>query len=180
MVRERLQAGTLGRCQGPYRNPWFLVKKSTPGKYRMVNVAMMMNKVTLRDASLPPRLEEFAEEFAGMTTVSLLDLFSGYDQIELDKASRDLTAFMTPLGLMRSCTLPQGATNSVAQFCRILELILAELLPSIARAFLDDIGIKGAFGTYDDEEVLPGVRRYVLEHILNIDKVLVNCEYANA
>jgi len=44
----------------------------------------------------------------------IIDLFSGYDQIELDVRSRDLTGFQTPIGLLRMTTLPQGATNLVA------------------------------------------------------------------
>jgi len=44
----------------------------------------------------------------------IIDLFSRYNQIELDVRSRDLTAFQTPIGLLRMTTLPQGATNLVA------------------------------------------------------------------
>lgn len=54
-----------------------------------------------------------------------MDFFSGYDQIELDEESRDLLGFMTPFGLMQMTTLAQGATNSVAQFVRIVLKILA-------------------------------------------------------
>ena len=46
--------------------------------------------------------------------LSLLDFFSGYDQVPIDEKSRDLTTFTTPIGLLRMCTLLQGATNSVA------------------------------------------------------------------
>ena len=62
---------------------------------------------------------------AGYTISFLIDFFSGYDQVELDEKSRDLTAFMTPFGLMRMITLAQGATNSVIQFVKIILKILA-------------------------------------------------------
>lgn len=101
-------------CHGLYQNPWYLVKKSTPDKYRLVNVAVELNRVTVRDANLPPFADKFSEKFAGCAISSLIDFFSGYNQVELDKESRDLTGFMTPLGLMRMTTLPQGATNSIA------------------------------------------------------------------
>ena len=129
MLQERLEAGMLEQCHGPYRNPWFLVKKKS-GKYRLVNAAMNINQVTIRDANMPPAVDEFAEEFAGMTITSLIDFFSGYDQIALDEKSRDLTAFMTPLGLLRQTTLPQGATNSVAQFVRVVTKILENHIPT--------------------------------------------------
>ena len=72
MLRERLSTGVLEYCYGPYRNPWFLVKKSG-GRYRLINAAMEMNRVTVRDANLPPATDEFAEEFAGNVMASLID-----------------------------------------------------------------------------------------------------------
>ena len=179
MLKERIANGLLEPCHGPYRNPWFLVKKKS-GKYRMVNAAMNINKVTIRDANLPPSVDEFSEEFAGMHITSLIDFFSGYDQVELDKRCRDLTAFMTPLGLLRQTTLPQGATNSVAQFVRIVVKILADLIPNVCQPFLDDIGVKGPYSRYKDREVVPGIRQFVLEHIWNLDRVLADVERSGA
>jgi hypothetical protein len=64
-----------------------------------------MNRVTLRDANLAPTADEFSERFAGCQIVLLMDLFSGYDYVMLYKDSRDMTAFQTPVGLVRSCTM---------------------------------------------------------------------------
>lgn len=58
MLKERLKQGTLERCHGPYRNPWFLVEKKN-GEYQVVNAAMAMNAVTVRDANLPPVADDF-------------------------------------------------------------------------------------------------------------------------
>ena len=88
---------------------------------------------------------------------SLIDLFSRYDQVELDVRSRDLTGFQTPIGLLRMTTLPQGATNSVAQFVRIVTKILEDLIPTDCLPFLDDIGVKGPLSRYEDKEVLPSI-----------------------
>ncbi len=120
--------GVIELCHGPYRNPWYWIKKSTSGKYLLVNLAVELNRVTVREANLSPSADQFSEEFAGCVISSLIDFFSGYDQVELDDESRDLTAFMTPLGFMRMTTLPQGATNSVAQFVTIVLKILASHL----------------------------------------------------
>ncbi len=109
---------------------------------------------------------------------SLIDLFSVYDQIELDKGSRDLTAFMRPLRLMRMTTLPQGATNSVLQFVRIVIKILVAHLRDRAKQFLDDWRVKEPKTTYNNEEVPLGIWRYILEYIPYLDSVLANIEYA--
>ena len=57
---------------------------------------------------------------------------------------------------------------------KILEdLILEDCLP-----FLDDISVKGLLFIYNDKEVIPGIRQYVLEHIQSLDKTLVQLERA--
>jgi ribonuclease HI len=178
MLRDRLAKGVLERCFGPYRNPWFLVAKKQKGQYRLVNACMEMNRYTIRDANLPPSVDEFSEEFAGCQVSSLIDWFSGYDQLVLAEESRDMTAFMTPLGLLRMTTVPQGATNSIAQFVRVVEKILEPLLNHVAMPFMDDVGVKGPYTDYDNEEILPGIRRFVYEHIQNLDKTLERVERA--
>ena len=178
MLQERLKMGVIEPCYDPYQNPWYLVKKSAPEKYRLVNVAVELNRVTIRDANLPSSADKFSEEFASYTISSLIDFFSGYDQVELDEESRDLTAFMTPLGLMQMTTLAQGATNLVAQFVKIVLNILVPHLRDRAKPFLDNVGIKGPKTTYNNEELAPGIRRYMVEHIQNLDKVLADLERA--
>ena len=79
--------------------------------------------------------------------------------------SRDLIAFFTLLGLLRNTTLPQGATNSVAQFVRIINLILEDINSEVAKPFVDNIGVKGLYTDYDREEALPSIQRFILEHI---------------
>ena len=179
MLIERVKRGTLERCEGPYRNPIFLVGKKDQGDFRLINAAMYMNKVTRRDGNLPPEVDEFSERFAGMMVVTLADWFSGYDQVELKKECRDLTGFMTPIGLLRMTTLPQGATNSVGQFVRIANKILEEV-SDIAGAFVDDIGVEGPKTDYGGEEIEPGLRRYIIEHIQNVDRMLCEIERAGA
>ena len=95
IIKHRIDCGALERSFGPYRNPWFLVLKKQTGKYRLINSAQKLNAVTIKDASLPPTVDEFSKEFAGYLLISLLDLFSGYDQCALAKESRDMTVFMT-------------------------------------------------------------------------------------
>ena len=105
MLKERLDKGILEYSEGLYKNPWFLVKKKTPGDYKLINSATHLNTVTRLDANLLPSVDEFAEEFAGCYIISLVDLYSGYDQILLYFKNRDLTVFFTPLRLLRNTTL---------------------------------------------------------------------------
>jgi len=63
-------------------------------------VAININRVTIRDANLPLYANEFSKEFAGCKVISLVDFFFRYNQLELDIESRNLTAFIIPLGLL--------------------------------------------------------------------------------
>ena len=53
------------------------------------------NSETIRDAALPPKVEEFTERFTGQAISSLMDFFTGYEQVPLAIQSRDITAIQT-------------------------------------------------------------------------------------
>ena len=90
----------------------------------MVIAVMQMNAVTIRDANMPPNADEFAEDFARISICSMIDLYSGYDQIPLDAMCRDLTAIITPQGLLRMTTILQGGANSVSQYQHVVQFVL--------------------------------------------------------
>jgi len=48
---------------------------------------------------------------------------------------------------------------------RIVNIIIREHVSYKARAFLNDIGVKGPRTRYNDEEIELGVRRFMAEHI---------------
>ena len=153
----------------------------------MILAAQKINSVTIRDASLPPSADDFSEEFAGYPVISLLDFFSGYDQVALHQESRDLTAFQTEFGLVRLTTVPQGYTNGVQLFDRVIRKILREVIAQGRGApFIDDVGVKAPSRQWyklpdgSFEEVMPGVRRFVWESLLSLDLTLVYCELAGA
>ena len=79
---------------------YFLVKKKRDGEYWFINDVQLLNGITIRDSGMPPSVDEFSEDFAGYPITSSIDYYSGYYQIPLDRRSRDLTAFLTPLGLI--------------------------------------------------------------------------------
>ncbi len=105
MLKDRVEKGVFKPSHGPYRNPWFLMKKEK-GKYRLINVVIEINRVIIKDANLPPSVDEFSEEFIRYIIASLIDFFSSYNQIKLDKKNRNLTTFHTPIELLRMITLP--------------------------------------------------------------------------
>jgi hypothetical protein len=178
-LRKRIKHGVLEEAHGPYRNGWFVVEKKDGG-IRLINSATKLNGQTIRDAMLPRATDEFASSVAMCVILSMVDFFSGYDQVRLAENCRNLTAFSTDLGLYRMTTLPQGHTNSVGHFLRVVCRILIGLMPERADAFFDDVTVKGPITRYEEAEVFPGIRRFVLEHLENIDATLLAFELAGA
>ena len=108
---------------------------------------------------------------------SIGDLYSGYDQFQLAFESRDLTIMKTPLGLVRMCTLPQGATNSMAHIQNAMNQILKDFVPEKIIPFVDDIPIKGCEEAKRDSTVQDnGCKAFVNEHIKNVDRILSRLE----
>jgi hypothetical protein len=79
MLNDRIKRNVLKRSEDPYRNLWFLAKKKDKISYRLVNAAMEMNRVIIRNANMPPSADEFAEEFFRCIIISLINFFSRYD-----------------------------------------------------------------------------------------------------
>ena len=54
----------------------------------------------------------------------------------------DITTMRTPIGLVQMCTLPQGASNSVADMVNAMNKVLKDCISDIMMPFLDDILMK--------------------------------------
>jgi hypothetical protein len=98
-----------------------------------------------------------------------------------------MTAFMTPLGLLRITSMPTGYTNSPAEFQRCMTFILHEEIPHIANIFIDDVPIKGPASSYPDAdgnpETLPensGIRRFIWEHTNDVHRIMHRIKCAGA
>ena len=87
IVKDKLMSGTLEHSQGPYRSRYFLVQKKEPGQFRLINDVQPLNKVTIRDAGMPPAVDEFSEEFAGYPNCDISRLLC---RIPSDSAGRSL------------------------------------------------------------------------------------------
>ncbi|KAL3686420.1 hypothetical protein R1sor_008994 [Riccia sorocarpa] len=163
LLKEKMRMGILEPSMAPYSSRWFTVPKKN-GSLRFIQDLQPANSVTIRNVGTGPLIDDVVDEFAGRAIYSVGDLYSGYDQFQLAVESRDLTTIRTPLGLMRMCTLPQGATNSVAHMQNAMHKVLREFVPEITIPFLDDIPMKGCATEEKDETVdATGCRKFAPE-----------------
>ena len=176
LLKEKIEMGILEPSDAPYSNKWFTVPKKN-GSLRFIQDLQPVNRVTIRNVGVGPIVDAFAEAFAGRAIYSMCDLYSGYDQFQLAIDSRDITTIRTPIGLMRMCTLPQGATNSVAHMVNAMNKILRDFVPKVTMPFLDDVPIKGCSVSRKDERLMPnGCRKFVADHIHDCERILSRLE----
>ena len=177
MLQKRINVEFLKLCFEFYRNSWFLINKKIKNKYRMINAAMNMNEVIIRDVNLSFNVEEFSKEFARMCVAFLIDFFFEYDQMILIEKFRDLTAFMTFLNLFRMTRLSQSAINSMTKFVRIIiEIFRKYNIILRCWPFVKDINIKDSRLNYDKKEILFKIWLFIIKHIQWLNAVLVNLE----
>lgn len=180
IIKEKIDAGVYEPSSSSYRSKWFCVLKKDKKSLRIVHSLEPLNKVTIQYSGIPPASAEVAEGFAGRACVGLLDIFVGYDERLIHEESRDLTTFQTPFGPHRLVKLPMGWTNSVPIFHDDVTYILRDEIPHITRPYVDDVPIKGPATRYElpdkpgEFETIPqnkGIRRFVWEHLQNVNRI---------
>lgn len=179
ILKDKIAGGVYEPSQSSYRSSWFCVQKKTANSLRVVHDLQPLNEVSIRDAGVPPKLDDFVEPFAGAQCYSVFDLFCGFDARKLAPQSRDLTTFLTPLGPLRLTSMPMGYTNSPAEFQQSMIFIIQPEIPDVANIFIDDLPIKGPKTQYLDAsgmpEVLPEnpeIRRFIWEHAVDVNRVM--------
>jgi hypothetical protein len=184
LVKVKTEAKVYEHSNSSYRSPWFCVIKKDMKNLRIVHNLEPLNKVTIAHSGVPPATETLAAQFAGRACGGMFDLYVGYDERTLAEKSRDLTTFQTPFGAMRLTTLPMGWTNSVPIFHDDVTFILQPEIPEVTVPFIDDVPIKGPKsrymfedGTYETIPENSGIRRFVWEHLQNVNRVIQRMKY---
>ena len=120
-----------------------------------------------------------AEAFGRVSCYATLDLYVAFDQWRLDVSSRDLTTFSTPRGTLRLTVIPMGWTNSFQIMHGDITHILQDKIPDHTIPYADDVPIKGPKtryelegGGYETHPDNPRVRRFVWEHLNNVNRIL--------
>lgn len=118
-------------------------------------------------------VDEIAKAFARYVVFSIRHLYFSYDQFQLVTKSSNLTTMKSPLRLMRMCTLPEGATNSVAHMQSTINQILKEFISNFFFFVLDDISIKSYNKEAKDLTLdTNGYKRFVKIYIEDVKKIL--------
>ena len=92
-----------------------------------------------KDAFPLPRIEKTLTNLNRAEWFSILDLASGYCQVEMDPQDREKTAFTTLLSLYEFECKPFGLCNAPATFQRLMQKCLSGQLAESLLVYPDDI-----------------------------------------
>ena len=151
-VSEMEQNQIIQKSNSPWKSPIVLVPKPD-GSIRFCVDYRKLNKITRKDVYPLPRINETLEKMKGMKFFSAIDLACGYWQIEMDKASKEKSAFTCEAGLYEFNVMPFGLTNAPATFQRMMDEIITEA--QVGQNYLDDV----ILGTVTFEEHLHDLRK---------------------
>ena len=131
-TKEKLKNGTIQASKSPWASSIVMAKKREPKdgvqEWRMcVDYAEVVNKVTVKDRYPMPNLNGTIDNFNGVVFISVFDVSQGFHQIPMAKASIEVTAFITHVGLFEFTRMPFGVSNGPSTFQRLMDTALEGL-----------------------------------------------------
>ena len=87
------------------------------------------NRRTVKDAYALPRIDKLLEGLGGNQFYTVLDMKSGYHQVEFEEDQKAYTTFTaSPFGFYKYNCLPFGLSNATATYQRLMESCLSDLI----------------------------------------------------
>ncbi|XP_043229817.1 uncharacterized protein K02A2.6-like, partial [Amphibalanus amphitrite] len=135
-LNSLLEAGVIERIESSQWISPLTVSRKKDGRIRVCVDLRGPNSQIVPEVHPLPTIDELESKLCG-TLYSRIDLKSAYHQLRLHEDSRDITAFLTPDGLMRYTRVPFGLVSSGSAF----QKLLSHLLQGIDGCghYLDDI-----------------------------------------
>ena len=152
MVEKIVSLGMLE----PYNSPWAAANVFVPkrdGTLRCTSDFRALNAQTICNSYPMKGSKETLDWLGSKKVFSTFDLKHGYFQVQVNEASRPLTAVRTVSGLYQYKRLPQGLKNSPAVFRRIVNPTLGSLKGQSACSFIDDGSVESETAVAHVEEL---------------------------
>jgi len=129
-----------------------LVKKSN-GKWRMCVDFTDLNKACPKDSFPLPRIDLLVDSTSGHELLSFMDAFSGYNQIYMEEADQEKTAFITDRGLYCYKMMPFGLKNAGATYQRLVNRMFRNQIGRNVEVYVDDLLVKSILATKHVEDL---------------------------
>jgi hypothetical protein len=123
--------------------------KKKSGEIRLCVDFMNLNRCSLKDNYPLPKMDHILQRVVGAKNISMLDGYSGSNQISIIEEDKKKTTFTTPWGTFMYEKMPFGLMNAGATFQRAMDIAIGEKDRFVV-IYLDNITI---FSTSDEEHL---------------------------
>jgi hypothetical protein len=130
------------------------------GEIRLCVDFRNLNRSSKKDNYPLPKMEHILQRVTGASRISMIDGFSGYNQISVLPEDREKTTFTTPWGTFMYAKMPFGLMNAGATFQRAMDIAFIGERDKFVVIYLDDITV---FSRSDKE------------HCCHLRKVFLKC-----
>ncbi|KAL7844774.1 hypothetical protein SRHO_G00233130 [Serrasalmus rhombeus] len=137
-LQELRDANIIRESESPFSSPIVVVKKKN-GAIRLCVDYRKLNNQTIKDAYALPNIKETFSALSGSKWFSVMDLKSGYYQVELEEENKHKMAFVTPMSFWKINRMPQGVTNAPSTFQRVMEKCVGSMNLKEVLVFLNDL-----------------------------------------
>ncbi|GKC46024.1 putative reverse transcriptase domain-containing protein, partial [Tanacetum coccineum] len=122
----------------PLGAPFLFVKKKD-GSFRMCIDYRELNKLTVKNCYLLPRINDLFDQLQGSSVYSKIDLRSGYHQLRVCEEDIPKTVFRTRYRHYEFQVMLFGLTTAPAVFMDLINRVCKPYLDKFVIVFIDDI-----------------------------------------
>ncbi|GJX87137.1 putative reverse transcriptase domain-containing protein [Tanacetum coccineum] len=137
-LKELSDKGFIRPSSSPCGAPVLFVKKKD-GSFRMCIDYRELNKLTVKNRYMLPRIDDLFDQLQGSSVYSKIDLRSGYHQLRVRKEDIPKTVFQNRYGHYEFQVMPFGLTNAPAIFMDLMNRVCKPYLDKFVIVFIDDI-----------------------------------------
>ncbi|GKC94613.1 putative reverse transcriptase domain-containing protein [Tanacetum coccineum] len=126
----------------PSTSPWgvpVLFVKKKDGSFRMCIDYQELNKLTVKNRYLLPRIDDLFDQLQGSSVYSKIDLRLGYHQLRVRDEDIPKTAFRTRYKHYEFQVMPFGLANAHDVFMDLMNRVCKPYLDKFVIVFIDDI-----------------------------------------
>nr|GEZ16058.1 putative reverse transcriptase domain-containing protein [Tanacetum cinerariifolium] len=116
-----------------------LFVKKKDGSFRMCRDYRELNKFTVKNGYLLPKIDDIFDQLQGSQFFSKIDLRSGYHQLRVHEDDIPKTAFRTRYGYFEFIVMPFGLTNTPAVFMDLMNKVCRPYLGKFVIVFIHDM-----------------------------------------
>jgi ribonuclease HI len=117
-----------------------LVRKKS-GEIRLCVDFRNLNRSSRKDNYTLPNMEHILQRVTGASRISMIDGFSGYNQISVMPEDNEKTTFTTPWGTFMYAKMPFGLMNAGETFQRAMDIAFIGEKDQFLVIYLDDITV---------------------------------------